>query len=245
MFLDNGFNGYISKPIDMRELNRCLNRMVRDKQTPETIEAARKSMERQKVVYTSKRRENEDNELKKMALRDIEKALAVLDELMTRIDSSSEADMKLFTTTVHGMKVTFLHINETDLSIESFKLEQAGEKSAIFEIFAEAPKFIDAAKQALEKHKLKKADTCQRISAEEITILRENLAEIKKACSRIKKSAARASLDIIRKIVWPSEVNDMLDEIAAHLLHGEFKKAAAVVDKTMEMLANIPANCPS
>jgi len=32
MFLANGFDGYISKPIDMRQLNDSLNKYIRDKE---------------------------------------------------------------------------------------------------------------------------------------------------------------------------------------------------------------------
>jgi CheY-like chemotaxis protein len=35
MFLQSGFDGYISKPIDLRELNAILNRFIRDRQPPE------------------------------------------------------------------------------------------------------------------------------------------------------------------------------------------------------------------
>jgi CheY-like chemotaxis protein len=42
MFLANGFDGFISKPIDLRRLNAVLNKLIRDKQTPATLEAARR-----------------------------------------------------------------------------------------------------------------------------------------------------------------------------------------------------------
>jgi len=45
MFLENGFDSFMSKPIDTRELNSLLNRLIRDKQPPEVIEAARKSIQ--------------------------------------------------------------------------------------------------------------------------------------------------------------------------------------------------------
>jgi PAS domain S-box-containing protein len=41
MFLQNGFDDFMSKPIDIRQLNAILNRLVRDKQAPEAREAAR------------------------------------------------------------------------------------------------------------------------------------------------------------------------------------------------------------
>jgi len=42
IFLANGFDGFLSKPIDTRQINSTLNRLIRDKYSPETVEAARK-----------------------------------------------------------------------------------------------------------------------------------------------------------------------------------------------------------
>jgi signal transduction histidine kinase/HPt (histidine-containing phosphotransfer) domain-containing protein len=42
MFLQNGFDDFISKPIDIRQLDLILNKYVRDKQSPEVIKAARR-----------------------------------------------------------------------------------------------------------------------------------------------------------------------------------------------------------
>ncbi|MCL2853621.1 MAG: ATP-binding protein [Defluviitaleaceae bacterium] len=41
LFLNNGFDDFISKPIDIRNLNVVLNRMIRDKQPTEVLEAVR------------------------------------------------------------------------------------------------------------------------------------------------------------------------------------------------------------
>ena len=41
MFLQNGFDDFISKPIDVRQLNVVLNKFVRDKQPQEVLDAAR------------------------------------------------------------------------------------------------------------------------------------------------------------------------------------------------------------
>jgi signal transduction histidine kinase/FixJ family two-component response regulator/HPt (histidine-containing phosphotransfer) domain-containing protein len=44
VFLSNGFDDFISKPIDTRQLNDALNKLIRDKQTPEVIAAAREQL---------------------------------------------------------------------------------------------------------------------------------------------------------------------------------------------------------
>jgi signal transduction histidine kinase/DNA-binding response OmpR family regulator len=41
MFMENGFDGFISKPIDIRQLNIMLNKLIRDRYPIETVEAAR------------------------------------------------------------------------------------------------------------------------------------------------------------------------------------------------------------
>jgi len=46
MYLANGFDGFMSKPIDTRQLNSTLNRFIRDKYPPETVEAARQLKEK-------------------------------------------------------------------------------------------------------------------------------------------------------------------------------------------------------
>jgi signal transduction histidine kinase/CheY-like chemotaxis protein/HPt (histidine-containing phosphotransfer) domain-containing protein len=50
LFFQNGFNEFISKPIDIRQLNQVLNKLVRDKQPPEIIEAARLSAETHSTI---------------------------------------------------------------------------------------------------------------------------------------------------------------------------------------------------
>ena len=47
MFLENGFDAYIPKPIDTRELNTILNDLIRDKKPPEAVEAARREKQEQ------------------------------------------------------------------------------------------------------------------------------------------------------------------------------------------------------
>jgi signal transduction histidine kinase/FixJ family two-component response regulator/HPt (histidine-containing phosphotransfer) domain-containing protein len=48
IFLQNGFDDFISKPIDIRYLNSMLNKFIRDKQPPEVIEEARRQAEEKK-----------------------------------------------------------------------------------------------------------------------------------------------------------------------------------------------------
>jgi CheY-like chemotaxis protein len=46
IFLANGFDGFIPKPIDIRQLNSTLNKLIRDKYPAETVKAARELKEK-------------------------------------------------------------------------------------------------------------------------------------------------------------------------------------------------------
>jgi signal transduction histidine kinase/CheY-like chemotaxis protein len=45
MFIENGFDGFIPKPVDIRHLDETLNRLIRDRYPVETVEAARQLKE--------------------------------------------------------------------------------------------------------------------------------------------------------------------------------------------------------
>jgi CheY-like chemotaxis protein len=46
VFLRNGFDEFISKPIDIRQLNNVLNKQIRDKKPPEVVDAARRQADK-------------------------------------------------------------------------------------------------------------------------------------------------------------------------------------------------------
>ncbi|MCL2498990.1 MAG: ATP-binding protein [Defluviitaleaceae bacterium] len=237
MFMENGFDGFISKPIDMRELNIYLNRLIRDKQPPEVIAKARKSAGHNKLVsFTQKKEMN--GLIAKTALKDVEGAVFVLEMLLPKANAFDEDDRKLYITTVHGMKSVLLHLDCKELSADALKLEKAGTANDLDIINTQTPLFIEALKRVLTDHTPVRQDSVETLSTDDIAVLQEHLAEIRKSCTRIKKSAARASLELLRQITWPQSVNDLLDEIAAHLLHGEFKKAIAVVDTAVSLYSD-------
>jgi signal transduction histidine kinase/CheY-like chemotaxis protein len=77
MFMNNGFDGFISKPIDVRQLNAMLNKMIRDKQPFEVIDAAR----RQKAARKAAQETPPPAALlaNEIFVRDTERAIATLE----------------------------------------------------------------------------------------------------------------------------------------------------------------------
>jgi PAS domain S-box-containing protein len=237
MFLTNGFDGFISKPVDIRELNSLLNRMIRDKQPKEIAEAARAEMTQRKQTTASSKPNmvtSLDNEMKIAVLYDIENVISVLDELLSKRSVLSEEDVKLYTTTVHGAKSTLANVGEKDLSAAAYGLEKIGNDKKIDEIILKTPAFVKTLKNFLVNLKPGSAvdsDGSAAASDADIAFLREKLKDISEACARIKKSEAKAALNALKQKAWPHEVNSLLDEISENLLLGKFKVIIALTEE--------------
>ncbi|MCL2443285.1 MAG: ATP-binding protein, partial [Treponema sp.] len=221
IFLSNGFDGFLSKPIDIRELNSLLNRLVRDEHPDDVVKAARQQMEQQKPVNGSIPGSTQiKSDFKKILIQDIKKALVVLENILPKLTADNNAngidDINLYITTVHGMKSVLLNIGESKLSAAALKLEQAGEAGKITEIVTDTPSFMNALRFIVEKHTPKTFDNYNEISANDMIFLKEKLSEIKTACERIQKRAAKTALDELRSKIWPHTINELLDEVSIH-----------------------------
>jgi len=228
MFMDNGFDGFISKPIDIRELNIQLNRFIRDKQPPEVIESARRQTA--KILSDSVKKPLANAELAATVVRSIESAINVLENICQEIISSSDTDVGLYTITIHGMKGALANIGETDLSNNAQKLEQAGENRDIAVISSETPDFIDALRLLVIKYKPKEKIESAEISNDDMAFLREKLNVIKETCEVYNISETEAALNELKRRTWPRMISGFLDDVAENLLCGKVKEIIAAVD---------------
>ena len=153
MFLENGFDAFISKPIDSRKLNSILKDFIRDKQPPEVLEAARQE-QLQKNARANKNpagKKKKLSELEEIFLIDAGNAVNILEGLYARINELSEKDMELYRVTVHGSKSALNNIGETDLSETARKLELAAKENDTAVLSKETPAFISELKAVIDK----------------------------------------------------------------------------------------------
>ena len=227
MFLRNGFDGFISKPIDSREMNHILNEFIRNRKPHDVVEAARQEQQKkeyEKIISIS-------DELSAVTAHDIENALAVLGKLLPDINNDT-ADMRLFITTVHGMKSALANVGEHSLSNTALRLEETaagGEKAALPD---ETEKFMNALRSVLEKTKRPESEIGADVSREDMAFLRNKLDEIKTACGKFILKDAKTALSALKRKTWPRTINDTIDEISMCLLRGEFEKVVSAVNKT-------------
>ena len=230
MFMENGFNGYISKPIDSREMNLLLNDFIRNKASLEVVEAARRE-------YIEKEKKNnlitaqiKMSRIEGFFITDAEKTIKKLNELIENINAIDDAGITLYTVTVHGIKSALANIKEDELSGLAYKLEQAGKERNLEVISSETPAFINKLQSLVTK--LKPEDNnITVISEEDAVLLRRNLIAIKTACLAFDKSTAKSALKDLKEKIWPKHINAVLDNIAQNILHSDFAKAAAIAEE--------------
>ena len=228
-FLASGFDGFISKPVDSRELNIILNDFIRDKQPPEVIKAARR--EKKKSMDLTQKPSLKPETLN-FFVKDAENTVSVLEEICARGGCDDE-DLQMYVVTIHGIKSALANIGEIELSSIASDLELAGQKKDKGVILSETRGFLDALRSVVEKLSpvLVEEKDDIRVSDTDKAYLRDKLIVIKTACSKLDRKTAKEALGDLRNKLWPYQTRKVLNSISAHLLHGDFEKVESEIEK--------------
>ena len=235
MFLRNGFDGFISKPIDSRELNLLLNEFIRNKKPLEIVESARRELHEKSQTKTSKT--DEDSQIESLFILDAEDAVKVLEKLYQKIHELSEKEISSFIITVHGIKSALANVGHKELSAVALRLEKAGDERNYAVMSEETPVLVNALKSLINKNKSAKEESNDNsgneiISEKDRLFLREKLSEIKTACAEFDRNAANTALDILKQKNWPHHIDAVLGKITLNIFHSAFKKAADTAEET-------------
>ena len=235
VFLKNGFDGFISKPIDIRQLNVSLNKLIRDKQPIEVIESAqREKIENDKKRQTAAENIRIDPQLAGIFARDAEKAIAVLENILQK-NFQTESDIQLYVINVHAMKSALANINKQELSAVALRLEQAGREKNLNMMVSETNNFLEALKSVVTEIKPEEEDDSNiEDSKEALVLLQKKLTILKEACQSFDKKEAKNTLNELREKTWSHKVKELLNIISEHLLHSEFDTAITLIDEFLE-----------
>ena len=171
IFIKNDFNDFISKPIDMRQLNVIMNTYVRDKQPQEVIEEARKQaqLKKQKKDKTAEREQSQDasdsilkgaevpgldiakgirrfNGDEKTYLDVLRSYAASVNSMLDSIETVNEDTLKNYIVNVHGIKGTSFDIFADAVAKEAKDLEEAGKSGDLEFIKKNNPAFMENAR---------------------------------------------------------------------------------------------------
>jgi len=245
MFFENGFDDFLSKPIDIRQLDIVLNKLIRDKYPDEIVETARRAknnLKKRTSLHPSATPLSEPKltaELAKIFTRDAEKAGSVLETICQKQGQYEDEDIQAYIINIHSMKSALANIGETELSTLALKLEEAGRDRNIDELKKETPLFLSSLRSVIYKINANKNEACfdeacfDTVDNEAAgdtganrTYLLEKLSFLRKACAENDKKAAKETLAQLRQKNPHRQVNELLDVISEHLLHSNFSEAA-------------------
>jgi signal transduction histidine kinase/DNA-binding NarL/FixJ family response regulator/HAMP domain-containing protein/HPt (histidine-containing phosphotransfer) domain-containing protein len=228
VFLANGFDGFISKPIDIRQLNATLNKLIRDKQPPEAIKAARRQSLNQDTLVPAERI---DPRLVKPFVRDANKALGALEAMFRNAAINGDENLDMYVILAHGMKSALANVGENDLSKSALRLEQAGRDKDMATITAETPAFLAALREVVKKLDPGEENQGGEAAGEDAdsrSYLREKLLAVKAACEAYDIDTVESALAELRQKTWSRQTREALDSVAGHLLHSDFEEAAGL-----------------
>jgi len=238
VFLKNGFDDFISKPIDIRQLNAALIKHIRNKQPQDVLDAAQKEKaEYDKKHASDPKNQQLDPQLANIFTRDAEKTIHALDNVLQK-NFNTESDIQLYIINVHAMKSALANIGEQELSATALRLEHAGREKDMNLMRAETKNFMEALQTVINKIKPKdEDDSTIEDSKESLAYLREKLTEIKDACAAYDKKAVKKTLNELKEKTWSHKTKEIMNSIADHLLHSEFDEVSGIAEsyiKTIE-----------
>ena len=225
MFLSNGFDGFISKPIDMRVLNTILNKFIRDRYFKEGTTNTPDDTGNSENLYSSK-----NKLLLKSFQRDAIKAVENLQniERSLYLSVNTDIDLKPFITTAHAMKSALGNIGENDKSRFAYEMEVAGINNDKDFITENIENFIDMLESLLDDLSPNEQTSPEETYVDEdSTYLNEHLEIFISACNDYDDSKAFTVLDSLKQKKWKNDTLVELDNLNDILfLESDFETAA-------------------
>jgi len=216
IFLENGFDAFISKPIDIRQMNSVLNKYVRDAHPEENTNEIVASTTIAPAVGKV------DKSLLNIFKKDARNAIITLTE------TAKDDNMLLFATTAHAMKSACANIGETALSELARSLEFAAKDNN--------KAFVDGHFEELITglNKIIGEDDCTpEVEADDTELLTSELAKIKTACAVYDSAAARESLALLKEKQWTRATTEFVDEIDDMVRCSDFEEAIAKIEELL------------
>ena len=238
IFLANGFDEFISKPIDVRQLNNVLNKLVRDKQPPEVLKEARRSAESVSFggtglgdsVAADASGTVSGAGVIEVFVRDAHQCVDFLSSFLKKDNYTNEDDMRSYIINVHGIKSALANIGKMDLSAVALKLEMAGREGKLNIIKSETEAFLDSLQSYLDEFSHVAKTTLIDDADEDRSYLLDQLQIIRIACVDYNESIAESVLEELRSRAWSQKTKELLGVIAEQLLHSDFDEIVELID---------------
>ena len=233
----NWFDSFITKPIDIRQLNMVLNKLVRDKHPQEAAEIAKHRAEcRVNIGDTMKKITEADPVLTEVFLIDARKFLAAMNDLLKQDLTPDSEELRLFTVHIHGMKSALSNIGKMSLSAAALRLESLSREGNAKAVNIEAPVFLADLRDFISEITLTqtRASEMPDEEKEDSSFLSEQLKIIYSACDEYDDLLIEEALKVLKTKMWHANTNKLLDDISNQLLLSGFDEIRILVSKFID-----------
>jgi len=224
LFANNGFSGFVSKPIDFRQFNAYLVRYIRDKQPKEVLVEAQEqfgdSTELPRVI---------SEQLAESFLRDAQESAHIMESIVNQQDW---CNIERFIIQAHAIKSALSNIGESKLSQEAYVLEHAGGDMDYKSIQNNMPQFLASLQEVITRITPKEKPD---YADEDLDYLREQLLIISEACENYNYEIANNSLKTLRnQNSLSKQTAKLLSDIDTYLLHSDFEEATELIQTVLK-----------
>jgi len=258
IFIENGFDDFISKPIDIRQLNSILNKFVRDKQPQEVIEAARLHYETTASFPVGSLELSRAETLKNRLLSnnipglDIPKGLELFDkdaEFYIRvlnayvisvksafdiIQNVTEENLLNYKINVHGIKGTSFGIRAMQAGEEAALLEKAASSGDMEYINKNNNPFIETINKLVSDiEEMLDSIDADRLKPKKDKPDAEVLVSLLEACDKYDMDSADAAMKELEKYQYESD-NDLITWLRDNIDIVNFEEAAEKLKSILE-----------
>ncbi|MCL2226939.1 MAG: ATP-binding protein [Oscillospiraceae bacterium] len=218
MFLNKGFDEFLSKPIDLKRLDECLVRYMGRMQPSESIESA------QRQYYTENKTPADLKNLLELFSRDAIKAIDTLEPLAIAENLDDDA-LREYVIHTHAMKSALHNIGRIKLSQFASVLEDAGRAGDIDIIKAHTASFLTSLGEIIKEF-LMEDDQIHDEFDEDLNFLGFQLDIVREACAQLDFDAANDALYELSKKRCSKNTRHLIKDITANLLYGDFQEAS-------------------
>jgi CheY-like chemotaxis protein len=205
MFLKNGFQAFLPKPIEIARLDNVINEWVRDEEVEKKLNAKFLNFGEEKLLDTNKglERFGGDDESYMQVLRSYAKNTPQLLNLMKNVNKDNLIEYSI---AVHGMKGSSRGICSFELGTQAEALEKAAKAGNLNYVKANNEAFLDLAGKLLEQldEIIKQADS-ENIKQKKDKPDDETLKELMIACEAFDMDGVDSAMAELDKYEYESD----------------------------------------
>jgi len=235
MFLSNGFNDFLSKPIDTVNLNSILEKWLPEEKQEKAMESTHESdlntdfeidgIDVKKGIFMSGGTLKGYIEILSTFYKD---GLNKIDEIKKCLEKD---DYPLYTTYIHALKSASASIGALDLSEIAKSLEVAGNNRDLAYIEQYNPEFLKAFEVLLNNiNKALLANKNKEQGPVDFESLKHELNKLKNAISNYNFGVIDDAVNILRSFTQSAGIGESIENILQKTMIGEYDEAVAMID---------------